>query len=83
MGWWWEAAEGNPTATPLLNKDDTRTELRFSRRGVETPHTVLDLSQRYILSQGETRINRWRPPYGRKEERDRLKWISITEDTRV
>lgn len=29
----WEATEGNPTTTPLLNKADTRTELKLPIRG--------------------------------------------------
>lgn len=37
MGFW-EATEGNPTTTPLLNKADTRTELKPPLRGRETPH---------------------------------------------
>lgn len=37
MGFW-EATEGNPTTTSLLNKADTRTELKPPLRGRETPH---------------------------------------------
>lgn len=55
----WEATEGNPTATPLLNKADTRTEpVGLAEKLPTVPH----LSLPYNLNQGEARVNKKRPP---------------------